>query len=525
MLLPCICTRVHRLAGFALLWLLCTSTSPLSQAASIETLVMPGQVISAHADVEHECSRCHGRFDRKVQNTLCLDCHKAIAKDLQDNSGFHGRLEADSASQCSQCHSDHLGRDADITRLVQESFDHNQTDFELNGAHQRAACGSCHKPDEPRSKAPSACIACHKKDDVHQNSLGEKCQTCHNSSRWSQQTFDHNSTRFALKGAHVDTQCAACHPDQRYKNVPRECVSCHRGNDVHLNAYGNQCNQCHNSVRWIESHFDHSTTDFALDGAHTAAQCSSCHPPAKAAATAPTACVDCHRVDDIHKGRNGDDCNRCHSTKRWKSTDFDHTRDTDFPLVGKHGEATCLACHAGKIETSQPVRACIRCHRSDDIHRGELGETCNNCHNARGWLDQVRFDHDLTGFPLYGQHGLAPCESCHQNRQLAATETDCNHCHAQVDKHKGALGEHCATCHNANSWTLWRFDHDTTDFPLTGKHQGQSCDLCHTQAPADKTPGQCVACHRKDDAHRGGFGNRCERCHSTEDFRQIRPRR
>ena len=44
--------------------------------AQIETLVMPGDVIEGHAEVEAECSSCHEAFKRSKQRALCMDCHE-----------------------------------------------------------------------------------------------------------------------------------------------------------------------------------------------------------------------------------------------------------------------------------------------------------------------------------------------------------------------------------------------------------------------------------------------------------------
>jgi hypothetical protein len=101
---------------------------------------------------------------------------------------------------------------------------------------------------------------------------------------------------------------------------------------------------------------------------------------------------------------------------------------------------------------------------------------------------------------------------------------ECYACHKADDTHKRRLGTDCGLCHNPNSWTLWRFDHDTqTDFKLTGAHEGLDCHACH-RAPAGERatlPSACGICHRPDDVHRGGFGDRCERCHNTEKFEDV----
>ena len=47
-------------------------------ADNVETALMPGQVIEGHAKWEEDCTKCHKRFDKAAQNTLCQDCHKDI---------------------------------------------------------------------------------------------------------------------------------------------------------------------------------------------------------------------------------------------------------------------------------------------------------------------------------------------------------------------------------------------------------------------------------------------------------------
>ena len=64
-----------------------------------------------------------------------------------------------------------------------------------------------------------------------------------------------------------------------------------------------------------------------------------------------------------------------------------------------------------------------------------------------------------------------------------------------------------------------RFDHGRTKFPLTGKHVKVACEKCHTKSLED-TPRQCVACHKKDDVHRGRR-NDCAQCHTTNRWTEI----
>ena len=66
-----------------------------ARSASIETLVMPGPVSAAHADIEVECSECHAAFSKTLQRDLCLSCHEheSVMEDLAAGTGFHGRFE------------------------------------------------------------------------------------------------------------------------------------------------------------------------------------------------------------------------------------------------------------------------------------------------------------------------------------------------------------------------------------------------------------------------------------------------
>jgi len=493
-----------------------------ANAANVETLLMPGKVIHGHAKNEHECTSCHSRFSKATQNRLCLDCHEEVDKDIKENKGYHGRASDVGDTACSVCHTDHKGRDANIVLLDHELLDHNDTDFALKGAHRQVSCKSCHKSGKPWREAPHTCIACHKEQDVHKGEFGKQCADCHTTRSWGEENFNHENTDFPLKGAHRQTLCAACHPSRRYKDAPKTCIACHRVDDVHRGGYGTECKTCHRSEKWTQTKFNHSRTDFQLRGAHKHAACDTCHKPGKKAKDTPRSCVSCHRSDDPHKGRNGKRCQECHNNSRWGKSRFNHDKDTNFPLRGPHAKANCNACHADGIKKNAPTRQCIACHKTDDVHQGELGKSCSRCHKEKDWNNQVRFDHDLTKFPLYGMHALSTCESCHTEGQFASLANQCSDCHQNDDSHKGALGNSCGDCHNANSWRLWQFDHDTTDYTLTGAHKGLACNGCHKEAPAGETPDTCISCHEADDAHHGRFGRNCSRCHSTDKFNHVR---
>jgi len=503
-----------------------TLASPrLVLAADIEKLMMPGEVISGHAKFESDCSQCHLRFRKGTQTQLCLDCHEEITADVEGKKGFHGRIADMATKTCKSCHSEHLGRDADIVQLNPLTFNHKATDFPLEGAHNDTACTACHLPDKTYSEAPAACNDCHGKQDPHKNNLGDKCDKCHTSDKWTSFEFDHDKTDFRLRGTHREVRCASCHINERYKDTPERCNSCHALNDVHAGANGEKCESCHNEKSWDKTDFDHDReTDFALKGKHRDVRCEACHiNPVKDRKT-DSECVACHRSDDAHHGNYGKKCDSCHTVDGWSRTRFDHDRKTEFPLTGRHAKLTCAACHQGDIHKEELSVSCASCHAGDDLHRGQEGKACERCHQTENWSERILFDHDLTRFPLLGLHATAPCEECHTTQAFQDAPLPCIDCHREDDEHQSTLGPECQQCHNPNSWSAWQFDHkEQTGFQLEGAHETLTCSDCHI-TPTDTRPDKgksCNSCHRSDDIHKGQFGQNCVRCHTTESFSDV----
>src|SRR5512137_2057552 len=93
-----------RTLGAAALLALALLIPGTAAAASLESLVMPGPVISGHAKVEDDCKACHDPFDAAAQQGLCLDCHEPVAKDIAAKTGFHGRNPEAATAPCKSCH-------------------------------------------------------------------------------------------------------------------------------------------------------------------------------------------------------------------------------------------------------------------------------------------------------------------------------------------------------------------------------------------------------------------------------------
>jgi len=504
-------------------------------ALDIEKLFMPGDVISGHQQYEDDCKQCHVRLRETTQQQLCLDCHKNIASDVKALKGFHGKNEQATSADCIVCHTDHKGRNANIIWLDKDRFDHESTDYPLVGKHAQVECSSCHKPEKKYREALSSCISCHKDQDVHDNKLGEKCESCHNSKGWSSEKFDHDQTDCKLKLAHKKVACDLCHVANQYKDTPKKCASCHAIKDVHQNRFGDQCQDCHQEKKWTESKFDHDRdTHYRLKGKHQKVSCNSCHTVAdqkkktkiKLSKHKKTSrdCYSCHRLDDVHKGKNEKKCGQCHNEKSWLESSFDHDKKTKFALKGAHKKASCQACHQDDKKGKKTDMACYSCHKHEDVHQGQEGKQCNDCHNDETWwMEDVRFDHELSDFPLIGQHLVVGCESCHLTSAFKDVKKDCNSCHRDDDVHKQALGEECQQCHNPNDWLIWLFNHDKTDFKIEGAHQKAHCHSCHykPRIKGKSKNSQCIDCHHLDDIHNGNFGPDCGSCHDQDDFKTI----
>jgi hypothetical protein len=518
-----------------LLWLMAifgALAMPCAHADTIETAIMPGQVIQGHADLETDCKKCHVRFDKKAQTGLCLDCHKDVAHDTRQKQGYHGRIPE---QECRACHTEHKGRAMKIAAFDPKTFDHRLTDFPLKGGHlgPKAECRNCHASGKKFRAAPSECVACHLKDDKHKGSLGKDCADCHSEKNWKDTRFDHAKTRFPLTGKHRDVLCKACHADPKFKGAPTQCVACHRKDDQrkgHQGKFGDKCETCHTDRDWKAIRFDHNRdTKYSLKGKHATAKCTACHTGILYKdKIASTRCVACHRKDDDrkgHQGKFGDKCESCHIEKSWTETSFDHDRQTKYPLRGKHRLAKCEGCHTAPLQSQKLATTCIACHLKDDKHRGQEGRDCERCHNEQKWKDAV-FDHGLARFPLLGKHAKVECKKCHLSAAFKDARSECIACHRKDDKHKAKLGSECGLCHNARDWKAWRFDHNRqTGFTLDGGHKGIDCLACHTRPLAGKVSlsRSCSNCHEDDDVHNGGFGRQCERCHTTDSFKKLRP--
>ncbi len=238
------------------------------------------------------------------------------------------------------------------------------------------------------------------------------------------------------------------------KGLPTNCYSCHNNDDAHKGRNGNKCGDCHKPSSWGKQKFDHNKkTDFPLLGKHGKVSCNACHKGDIYKEELSTKCIDCHKKDDVHKGRQGKNCNSCHNEKGWNSNViFDHDI-TDFPLIGIHAAAQCEECHLD-TEFGTTPSGCNACHADDDVHKTRLGTDCETCHSPNSWFTWF-FDHDrATRFAIDGAHEDLGCYDCHRTSSTGKLKasTDCITCHRSDDIHNRQFGGQCDDCHNTNSF-------------------------------------------------------------------------
>ena len=531
--------------------------------------ISPGDLVKGHAHLEgmSSCTKCHD-LGNKVTNEKCLECHTDIRTRVNTGEGFHASSEV-KGKDCFSCHSDHHGRTFQIVRFDTKTFDHRLTGYTLTGAHQQQDCKSCHKDEyiesaDVRKKEntylglQTDCISCH--TDVHQNTLSTRdCASCHNTEEFAPAAlFDHDKTKFALKGKHQEVDCASCHQVETKNNKEfqkftgiafNSCVDCH--DDVHEGRLGTNCASCHteDSFQTIigSNTFNHNTTNFPLLGKHKRVSCASCHQTEGRAANNVfqdfrnkdiNNCVTCHV--DVHEGKLGTDCRACHTEDSFLSTsirrEFDHTL-TGYPLIGKHDEVDCKKCHAGKMTDPLEHSKCLSCH--EDFHKGQFVEEaqptdCRACHSEEGFSETL-FSierHNEGVFPLEGAHLATPCFACHKTEEewmFKNIGEACVDCHKNI--HEGFLDKKyypendCRACHLPEAWTEIEFDHAITEYDLLGKHKEVSCGSCHKAEEAEitftDTAKDCYACH--DNAHDRQFEEEgitdCRRCHGFDQWK------
>lgn len=514
----------------------------LSSSAQIS----PGELSKKHAYLEgiSNCTQCHS-LGNKVTNEKCLKCHTEIQSLITKKKGYHASSDVQ-GKECVSCHNEHHGRNFDLNRFDEKTFDHKKTGYALEGTHKKLECEACHqkehiadaeigKRDGTYLGMGTECLSCHK--DYHQKTMSSNCAECHGQNSFKPAPgFNHNETNYKLVGAHQRVECIKCHnigikngeKFQEFTGVKFDkCTNCHV--DIHDGKFGDNCTSCHSEESFHKikngvNNFDHNKTNFKLLGKHQSVDCKSCHKTSYTASLKHDRCSDCH--DDYHKGQFTEkgkvtDCDKCHNNNGFTPSLFtidDHSK-LKFKLEGSHIATSCLECHKKQGDWSfrKIGEQCVDCH--ENVHKATMSaeynpnEKCETCHNVTNW-ENVTFDHNKTDFKLKGVHAQQKCRSCHyespkdgtKRQQFATLSTNCVTCHEDIHLQQFDVNgkTDCEQCHEFENWEATKFDHNKLDFKLEKGHKDVACAECHKEVVTPKgncikykfVDSKCIDCHK-----------------------------
>ena len=389
-----------------------------------------------HSHQKVDCNQCHADGHYTGASHLCNECHQDAHRGHFDSKATVAQSHPQ--GQCAECH-----QTTQFTDLT-TPFDHQQwTTFNLQGAHTKLECESCHArlaaaddvgrrfgwASEMHDGAPQQCTGCHA--DIHKGLFdlattpaeyrGERgCARCHEQQTFlaaGETTFDHQLwTAFPLQGAHKQTDCESCHGQGDRADPPRRLGTLHDSYD----GQPQQCLNCHRDPH--DAMFTQRSRQPNAGG--------------------ETGCVQCHNALSF----------------RQVEPEFDHSKWTGFALDGEHQPLACVACHAhlrnadGRGRTTARARGteCNQCHV--DVHVGQFAESgntqCQQCHSvAQPDFLIPEFDHQTqTQYPLDSTHRQLSCNECHQQWQLQdgssavryrGIPSDCQDCHQVVPDRGG----------------------------------------------------------------------------------------
>ncbi|HUA16812.1 MAG TPA: hypothetical protein VMG31_16080 [Verrucomicrobiae bacterium] len=468
----------HAAGGFPQTCETCHNTSAWSPA-TFDHSKSGFPLTGSHTVPPRQCADCHVNNNYNITNTACVSCHQS---DYNNATTPVNHAAAALPTTCENCH--------DTVQWSDGTFNHASTGFTLTGAHTvpPRQCTDCHVNNN-YSLNSTACVTCHLKDyqgTTNPNhvtaNFPQTCDSCHNTSSWDNATFNHSSTGFALTGSHTvpPRQCTDCHVNNNYNLTTTACVSCHQ-NDYNsattpvnhaAAAFPTTCETCHDTVQWSDGTFDHTSTGFALTGAHTVPprQCTDCHVNSNYSLNS-TACVTCHLKD--YQGTTNPNhasagfpqqCDLCHDTTVWTDSTFNHN-NTAFPLTGSHTvpPRQCTDCHVNNNYTTLPTN-CYGCHQTDYNNTTNPGHaaqqqffptTCQNCHNTTAWTGATFNHSQYTQFPTSHGNANNVCSTCHTNSNDYSV-FQCTGCHggnnAKTFEHPKVSGYvynsiNCYQCH------------------------------------------------------------------------------
>jgi hypothetical protein len=387
------------------------------------------------AGVITNCNQCHVSNNYGLTSTACYPCHITDWNNTTTLGGnVPNHITSNYPQTCDTCH--------DMINWADATFNHNNTGFPLTGLHTTVTCTLCHSTAAGgyNLKAPVTTCGdayCHATDysgtnnPVH-SAAGTtfaiaNCSNCHSTAAaFTTTSWSHTSTGWALTGNHqmtpagAATNCNQCHVGNNYGLSVTDCYNsgCHTTdwnstqtlggtvpNHVALGYPTSLCSTCHDTISWADGTFNHTSTGWALTGAHLTTACNLCHVSNNySLTTANTACYGCHLADWNSTQTLGGSipnhvtagypttCDSCHTTTAWTGATFNHTW---FPIP--HHGSVCADCH--QVSTDYTQFTCINCHTDSTAHRPGMSHpnvcspspscwyqptTCYNCHKNGG---------------------------------------------------------------------------------------------------------------------------------------------
>lgn len=531
---------------------------------------------------ETKCSACHTR-DFRTAPTATLSPRKSSAGWvglLTECNACHRNDDVHRGSLTARCETCHTAKEWTSAPL----FNHDDSKYPLTGAHVDVKCELCHATAKlPVVRNASGqrigtfkpvpfkeCSACHA--DPHASRLGLKCSSCHTTKSFSavdKTGFDHQATRYPLRGRHLSVSCDDCHGTKMARPRPASatCGSCHKdvhGGEATLAGAAADCASCHSVSGFSPASLtlqQHAASKYPLTGKHRTTRCAACHTPAPNGAQTTRRvgrirvpaqqCATCHadaHTNDTLRVSDGR-CEMCHSTSSFAPSTFGAQEHAALgvTLSGRHGTIECSACHGASRKGLPPLRApaerrahfafaipernCADCHI--DVHNARFSKeptraSCNTCHSIQSWRPSTvsASNHGMLGFKLEGAHRAVECTQCHSEIGVLKPISTLR----LAPKGLSTLAfaprtTTCASCHETPHGRQFE-----------GRPGGASCDRCHSAETFSGTPAfdhnrsasfslagahatvPCAQCHRAP--ARGApiqyrpLSGKCESCHA-----------
>ena len=354
-------------------------------------------LVGAHVTTA-TCSNCHnGNYN--ITPNQCAGCHLSS----YNNSQNPKHQPAGISTLCQSCHNP--------AAWIPSTFSHTATGFTLTGMHLTIQCSSCHIGTT--SGLNALCISCHQANyNTAANHVSQSypttCEMCHNTTDWTQSTFNHQTTPFPLTGAHTTVLCNGCHQNG-FPGTPTACAGCHQSkynsttNPNHTSLQlATSCETCHTSnPGWQPAAFPVLNNYYTLVGAHTSITCLQCHNGNYYPTSVPTDCYSCH-TNNFNNTTNPNhlsaqfphDCQTCHSQTAWAPSTFNHDQ-LYFPIYsGSHLNRWTLCAQCHEVPTNFASFTCMSsgCHSQASTNSQHTlvsgyvytAAACYNCHPRGG---------------------------------------------------------------------------------------------------------------------------------------------